>query len=48
MGRHGRGNSSLYKNDLVDVTRQALQVKADIIYLNILKAYMESNTTDLK
>ncbi|XP_043464932.1 alpha-N-acetylglucosaminidase [Leptopilina heterotoma] len=48
MGRHNRGSSSLYKHDLVDVTRQVLQVKADTIYLKILEAYTKSNKLDLK
>ncbi|XP_043516169.1 alpha-N-acetylglucosaminidase, partial [Frieseomelitta varia] len=32
QARHGRQNSTLYRHDVVDVTRQALQLKADEIY----------------
>ncbi|KAF7987757.1 hypothetical protein HCN44_003620 [Aphidius gifuensis] len=46
--RYGRGNSSLYKHDIVDITRQSLQLIADDIYENIVDANNKKNITNLK
>lgn len=46
--RYGRGNSSLYKHDIVDITRQSLQLIADDIYLNIIDSFTKKNLTSLK
>ncbi|XP_054015935.1 alpha-N-acetylglucosaminidase [Hylaeus anthracinus] len=43
--RYGRGNSSLYQHDVVDVTRQALQLKADDIYLDLMESFNKKNVT---
>lgn len=43
--RYGRGNSTLYKHDVVDITRQALQLMADNIYANIIDSYKTKNIT---
>uniref|UniRef100_A0A1B0DPA5 Phosphoenolpyruvate carboxykinase (GTP) n=1 Tax=Phlebotomus papatasi TaxID=29031 RepID=A0A1B0DPA5_PHLPP len=40
----GLGSSQLYLHDLVDVTRQALQNRADEIYLVIIQAYNHQQT----
>lgn len=36
-------SNQLFKRDLVDVTRQFLQNQADLLFLNITKAYMNQN-----
>jgi len=43
--RYGRGNNTLYKHDVVDITRQALQLIADDIYVTILDSYEKKNIT---
>ncbi|XP_025075204.1 alpha-N-acetylglucosaminidase isoform X2 [Pogonomyrmex barbatus] len=43
--RYGRGNSTLYRHDVVDVTRQALQLMADDIYIHMLDCYKKKNIT---
>lgn len=43
--RYGRGNNTLYRHDVVDVTRQALQLIADDIYVTILDCYKKKNLT---
>ncbi|XP_058791535.1 alpha-N-acetylglucosaminidase [Phymastichus coffea] len=40
--------SELFKHDLVDVSRQALQVSADFIYRDIKEAYLSGNITKLR
>ena len=48
MARNDNNESSLYKHDLVDITRQVLQLTADAIYLKILAAYTNKDITELK
>ncbi|KAK2582551.1 hypothetical protein KPH14_004842 [Odynerus spinipes] len=48
MARHGRRNSSLYQHDVVDLTRQALQLTADKIYANIVDSFNKKNLTALR
>ncbi|XP_032679060.1 alpha-N-acetylglucosaminidase [Odontomachus brunneus] len=43
--RYGRGNNTLYRHDVVDITRQALQLMADNIYTNIVDCYRKRNIT---
>lgn len=43
--RYGRGNDTLYRHDVVDITRQALQLMADNLYMVILDSYKEKNIT---
>ncbi|KAH0956765.1 hypothetical protein HN011_009096 [Eciton burchellii] len=43
--RYGRGNNTLYRHDMVDITRQALQLMADDIYLNLIDSYKKNNIT---
>lgn len=43
--RYGRGNNTLYRHDVVDITRQALQLIADDIYMTILDCYEKKNIT---
>lgn len=44
----GLGSSHLYLHDLVDVTRQALQNRADEIYLVIIQAYNHQQTLSVE
>nr|XP_033332783.1 alpha-N-acetylglucosaminidase [Megalopta genalis] len=37
------GNNTLYKHDVVDVTRQALQLRADAIYLDLVRSFNGAN-----
>lgn len=46
--RYGRGNNTLYKHDVVDITRQALQLMADNIYMNIVDCYRKRNITGFR
>ncbi|XP_070531316.1 alpha-N-acetylglucosaminidase isoform X2 [Cardiocondyla obscurior] len=46
--RYGRGNNTLYRHDVVDITRQALQLKADEIYMTVLDCYNKKNVTAFK
>ncbi|XP_046825310.1 alpha-N-acetylglucosaminidase isoform X1 [Vespa crabro] len=48
MARYGRGNSTLYKHDVVDITRQALQLMADLVYANIVDSFNKKNLTALR
>lgn len=43
--RYGRGNNTLYRHDVVDITRQALQLIADDIYVTVLDCYEKKNIT---
>lgn len=43
--RYGRGNNTLYRHDVVDITRQALQLMADDIYITILDCYKKKDIT---
>ncbi|EFN75548.1 Alpha-N-acetylglucosaminidase [Harpegnathos saltator] len=43
--RYGRGNNTLYRHDVVDITRQALQLMADNIYMNVVDCYKRKNIT---
>jgi len=43
--RHGRRNSTLYRHDVVDITRQALQLMGDDLYTIILDSYKKKNIT---
>lgn len=43
--RYDSRNSTLYRHDVVDVTRQALQLMADDIYMNVLDSYKKKNIT---
>ncbi|KAK0077799.1 hypothetical protein PV325_003443, partial [Microctonus aethiopoides] len=45
--QHGRMNNTLYKHDLVDITRQSLQLIAEDIYLNIKAAFYKKHLTEL-
>ncbi|XP_015593025.1 alpha-N-acetylglucosaminidase [Cephus cinctus] len=47
-GRYGRRNSTLYRHDVVDLTRQVLQLTADIIYTNVLNSFNKKNITALR
>jgi alpha-N-acetylglucosaminidase len=40
-------NNSLFNHDLVDITRQVLQNRADEIYLSIVELYKQKNMTEL-
>lgn len=46
--RYGRGNSTLYRHDVVDITRQALQLKADDLYMIVLDSYRKKNITSFR
>ncbi|XP_043288874.1 alpha-N-acetylglucosaminidase [Venturia canescens] len=46
--RDDMSSSIFYKHDLIDVTRQALQLKAEDIYLQIKDAYAKKNLTSLR
>ncbi|CAG5103669.1 Similar to NAGLU: Alpha-N-acetylglucosaminidase (Homo sapiens) [Cotesia congregata] len=46
--RNEKANKSLYRHDVVDITRQALQLIADEIYLSIKNAYAKNNSTLLR
>ncbi|OAD53228.1 Alpha-N-acetylglucosaminidase, partial [Eufriesea mexicana] len=48
QARHGRQNSTLYRHDVVDITRQALQLKADEIYTDLMEAYDKKNAIRVK
>ncbi|KOX75831.1 Alpha-N-acetylglucosaminidase, partial [Melipona quadrifasciata] len=48
QARHGRQNNTLYRHDVVDVTRQALQVKADEIYGALVGSFNTKNVTTFK
>ncbi|XP_023313899.1 alpha-N-acetylglucosaminidase-like [Trichogramma pretiosum] len=39
--------NDLYRHDLVDITRQSLQITADFIYGDIVKAFEAKNVTEL-
>ncbi|CAK9800885.1 NAGLU [Anthophora quadrimaculata] len=45
QARHGRQNNTLYRHDVVDVTRQALQLKADELYTNLTDLFDKKNIT---
>lgn len=42
---YGRKNSTLYRHDVVDITRQALQLRGDDLYTIILDSYKKKNIT---
>ncbi|KAG7206119.1 hypothetical protein KM043_003513 [Ampulex compressa] len=44
-GRHELENSTLYRHDVVDTTRQFLQLTADDIYVKLMKCYNRNNLT---
>ena len=46
--RHSRQNSTLYNYDVVDLTRQVLQLTADIIYPRIIDAFTKDNITQFR
>ncbi|XP_034938192.1 alpha-N-acetylglucosaminidase isoform X2 [Chelonus insularis] len=46
--RIGRGSNLLYQHDLVDVTRQALQLIAEHVYLKIQKSFHEKDLAAFK
>lgn len=46
--RNDKANKTLYRHDVVDITRQALQLIADEIYLGIKNAYAKNNSTLLR
>nr|XP_034181027.1 alpha-N-acetylglucosaminidase [Osmia lignaria] len=48
QARHGRRNSTLYRHDVVDLTRQALQLKADEIYPALVDSFNKKNVTGFK
>lgn len=48
MARHGRRNSSLYQHDVVDLTRQALQLTADRIYIDVVDSFKTKNLDALR
>ncbi|XP_043250287.1 alpha-N-acetylglucosaminidase isoform X1 [Colletes gigas] len=48
QARHGRRNSTLYQHDVVDLTRQALQLKADDLYVHLTDAFKNTNITEFK
>lgn len=37
-----------FKHDLVDLTRQALQLKVDFMYQHVMQAYMQRNLDNLR
>lgn len=43
--RYDSGNNTLYRHDVVDITRQALQLIADDLYTVILDSYKKKNIT---
>ncbi|KZC08048.1 Alpha-N-acetylglucosaminidase [Dufourea novaeangliae] len=45
QARVGRRNSTLYRHDVVDLTRQALQLKADDIYVDLMESFDKQNIT---
>ncbi|XP_011306418.1 alpha-N-acetylglucosaminidase [Fopius arisanus] len=46
--RYGRINSTLYKYDLVDLTRQVIQLKIDDVYVDLVNAYSMKNLTSFR
>ncbi|XP_020709840.2 alpha-N-acetylglucosaminidase [Athalia rosae] len=46
--RHGRRNDIFYQHDVVDVTRQGLQLTADTLYLNIIRGWKSKNITQVR
>ncbi|XP_076761430.1 N-acetyl-alpha-glucosaminidase [Xylocopa sonorina] len=48
QARHGRRNNALYRHDLVDITRQALQLKADELYTAIVESFRKKDKTLFK
>lgn len=48
MARFGRCNSTLYKHDVVDLTRQALQLIADQIYIDVIDSFNQKNLIALR
>ncbi|XP_033348225.1 alpha-N-acetylglucosaminidase [Bombus vosnesenskii] len=48
QARHGRQNSTLYRHDVVDITRQALQLKADKIYSVLVESFNQKDVTTFK
>ncbi|KAL6432098.1 hypothetical protein ACFW04_006666 [Cataglyphis niger] len=43
--RYDSGNNTLYRHDVVDITRQALQLIADDLYTVVLDSYKKKNIT---
>ena len=48
QARYGRRNNTLYQHDVVDVTRQALQLKADELYTALIDSFDKKNHTAFK
>ncbi|XP_076231245.1 N-acetyl-alpha-glucosaminidase [Calliopsis andreniformis] len=48
QARHGRKNSTLYRHDVVDLTRQVLQLKADEVYTAAVDSFNRKNITAFK
>ncbi|XP_015185471.1 PREDICTED: alpha-N-acetylglucosaminidase [Polistes dominula] len=48
MARFGRCNSTLYKHDVVDITRQTLQLLIDLSYLEVLDSYNKKDLYALR
>ncbi|XP_012141442.2 N-acetyl-alpha-glucosaminidase [Megachile rotundata] len=48
QARHGRRNSTLYRHDVVDLTRQVLQAKAEEIYPALIDSFNKKNLTAFK
>ncbi|XP_076164710.1 N-acetyl-alpha-glucosaminidase isoform X2 [Ptiloglossa arizonensis] len=44
----GRRNSTLYRHDVIDLTRQALQLRADELYTILIKSFVEKNVDTFK
>ncbi|XP_026666657.1 alpha-N-acetylglucosaminidase [Ceratina calcarata] len=47
QARHGRQNSTLYRHDVVDMTRQAVQLKIDELYIDLIKSVDKENATSV-
>ncbi|XP_063987434.1 alpha-N-acetylglucosaminidase isoform X2 [Diachasmimorpha longicaudata] len=46
--RHGRVNNTLYQHDLVDLTRQSIQLRIDDTYEDLMRAYAIKNLTKFR
>ncbi|KOC65302.1 Alpha-N-acetylglucosaminidase, partial [Habropoda laboriosa] len=45
---HDMQDNTLYRHDVVDITRQALQLKADELYIDLMDAFNKKNITGFK